>query len=255
MLSLRIKTYLPKLIHADQVGFVTDRFIGENIKYIEDLVEYSNRLKEKYILLSIDIEKAFDTLEWEFIFHALQKYNFGPNLISWIQTCYKHIYSTVINNGFSSGWFRIHRGVRQGCSLSCILFVLAIEIMAALIRKNESIAGVSINNCNRKLDRKFADDTTCILRNVASIRELFTTLTYFGKYSGQKLNMEKSILVWLGPWKQKTIPRGFNVTIETGSINMLGIYTGNDHDRNTRENFRKKLDSRKPDLTFGDLEA
>ena len=200
VLSLRIKAYLPKIIHEDQVGFVPDRFIGENIRYIEDLVEYSNRLKEKCILLSIDIEKAFDTLEWDFILHALHKFNFGPNIIKWIRTCYKNIYSTVINNGFSSGWFQIHRGVRQGCSLSCILFVLAIEIMATLIRKNESIVGVNINNCNRKLIQ-FADDTTCILRNINSINALFNTLTYFGKFSGQRLNMEKSVLVWLGPWK------------------------------------------------------
>ena len=85
-MSLRIKTYLPKIIHEDQVGFVPNRFIGENIRYIEDLVEYSNRLKEKCILLSIDIEKAFDTLEWDFILHALHKFNFGPNIIKWNRT-------------------------------------------------------------------------------------------------------------------------------------------------------------------------
>ena len=55
--------------------------------------------------------------------------------------------------------------------------------------------------------------------------------------------MEKSVLVWLGPWKQKTIPPGINVTVETGSINVLGIYTGNDYDKNIRENFYKKLGS------------
>ena len=185
----------------------------------------------------------FDTLEWDFILHALHKFNFCPNIIKWIRTCFKNKYSTVINNGFSSGWFQIHRGVRQGCSLSCILFVLAIEIMATLIRKNESIVGVNINNCNRKLIQ-FADDTTCILRSINSINALFITLTYFGKFSGQRLNMEKSVLVWLGPWKQKTIPPGINVTVETGSINVLGIYTGNDYDRNKRENFYKKLGSK-----------
>ena len=84
ILSRRIQPLLPKLLHPDQVGFVPNRFIGENIRYIEDLIDYCKRLRKKCIILNIDIEKAFDTLEWEFIFVALKKYNFGPNIIKWI---------------------------------------------------------------------------------------------------------------------------------------------------------------------------
>ena len=165
------------------------------------------------------------------------------------KTCYHNIFSTVINNGFSSGWFSIYRGVRQGCSLSCILFVLAIEIMATLIRKNQQITGITIDNCIRKLVQ-FADDTTCILNNVNSIEHLFCTLKYFGQFSGQKLNMEKSVLYWVGPWKQKLVPQNISVTIETGSINVLGVIIGNDNNKNIKENFRVKLASMRNNLNM-----
>ncbi len=242
LLSRRIKPFLPKLIHHDQVGFIPDRFIGENIRYVEDLIEYCRKFYKKCIILNIDIEKAFDTLEWDFIFVTLHKYNFGPNIINWIKACHHNIFSTVMNNGFSSGWFRIYRGVRQGCSLSCILFVLAIEIMAALIRKNENIKGVSIKRYERKLVQ-FADDTSCILNDTNSIQYLFRTITYFGQFSGLKLNMEKSILFWVGPWKTKLVPQNTKVVVETGSINILGVYLGYDKNKNIKENFDVKLAS------------
>ena len=240
IISRRIQPLLPKLIHPDQVGFVPNRFIGENIRYIEDLIDYCSLLRKKCIILNIDIEKAFDTLEWDFIFFALKKYNFGPKIIKWIKTCYQNIFSTVINNGFTSGWFGIYRGVRQGCSLSCILFILSIEIMASLIRNNTNITGITIGKHERKLVQ-FADDTSCILENIKSVENLFSTLKYFSKFSGLKLNMEKSILFWVGTWKTPNIPQNIQVTVEHGSINVLGISVGYDNAKNTTENFTKKL--------------
>ena len=59
IISRRIQPLLPKLIHPDQVGFVPNRFIGENIRYIEDLIDYCSLLRKKCIILNIDIEKAF----------------------------------------------------------------------------------------------------------------------------------------------------------------------------------------------------
>ena len=114
--------------------------------------------------------------------------------------------------------------------------------MATLIRKKQQITRKTIDNYNRKLVH-FADDTTCILNNVNSIEHLFCTLKYFGQILGQKLNMEKSVLYWVGPWKQKFIPQNISVTIETGCIIVLGVYIANDNNTNMKENFRVKLAS------------
>ena len=89
---------------------------------------------------------------------------------------YQNIFSTVINNGFTSGWFGIYRGVRQGCSLLCFIFILSIEIMASLIRNNTNITCIKIGKYENKLVQ-FADDTSCILENIKSVENLFSTLS------------------------------------------------------------------------------
>ena len=88
---------------------------------------------------------------------------------------YCDIYSTVCNNGFTSSWFIVYRGVRQGCPLSCLLFILVAEILAQNIRNNDKIKGIKIGDTENKINQ-FADDTACTLRNEESISVLFTLI-------------------------------------------------------------------------------
>ena len=85
--------------------------------------------------------------------------NFGPSFLNWIKTFYTNIYSCVVNNGYLSEFFSLQRGVRQGCSLSGLLFVLAVEPLAHQIRIDESIKGLENGNKITKLSM-YADDTT-----------------------------------------------------------------------------------------------
>ena len=87
----------------------------------------------------LDFEKAFDSIKWNFLFKALDKLNFGPDFKNWVRTFYCNITSCVTNNGYASDFFNLERGVRQGCPLSDILFVLGIEILALAIKKNPKI--------------------------------------------------------------------------------------------------------------------
>ena len=89
--------------------------------------------------------------------------------------CYCDIYGTVCNNGFTSSWFSVYRGVRQGCPLSCVLFLLVAEILAQTIRNNEGIQGIKVGNMENKINQ-FADITACTLKNEESISILFTLI-------------------------------------------------------------------------------
>ena len=158
----RIKLVLPNLINYDQTGFLKGRFIGENIRLIDSIIQYATEKNIPGLLLFIDFEKAFDSLEWPFIHDTLRSYGFGASLIKWVKTLYSHTESCILNNGWASNFFEIQRGVRQGCPLSPYLFILSAEVLATAIRKNTNIKGISINDVEIKLSQ-YADDTTLIL--------------------------------------------------------------------------------------------
>ena len=70
---------LPKIIYSDKKGFIKGRYIGENIRLISDITEYTKAQNLSGILLSLDFKKAFDTLEWPYINRMLDTLNFGES--------------------------------------------------------------------------------------------------------------------------------------------------------------------------------
>ena len=92
----------------------------------------------------VDFEKAFDTINWKFLFATLKHFNFGDNFIRWVGVLYANIGSCVSNNGYISENFSLSRGIRQGCPLSSLLLLPIAEIVATLIRCNNDIKGFLI---------------------------------------------------------------------------------------------------------------
>ena len=147
----RIKKVLPCIIHYNQTGYVQDRYIGETVRFIFDIMEFTVNENVPGMLIFIDFQKAFDSLEWDFIFGCLEAFNFGPDFSGWVKTFYKNIQSCVINNGNVSDYFFLGRGVRQGDPLSPYLFVLAAEVLAIAVRQNVDIKGILVDGQETKL--------------------------------------------------------------------------------------------------------
>jgi hypothetical protein len=85
---------------------------------------YTKLADKKGIIAFLDFEKAFDTIHWNVIYDALKLFNLGPNMIKWVHTIYNEPQACVTNNGHSSPFFQLQRGVRQGCPLSAYLFIM-----------------------------------------------------------------------------------------------------------------------------------
>ena len=126
----RLKPLLPDLINYDQTGFIRGRFIGENIRLIDSVICYAKENNIPGLLLFLDFEKAFDTIEWPFIRKTFQHFGFGSSILKWLNLFYCCPESCVLNNGWASDFFEIQKGVGQGCPLSPYLFVLAVEVLA-----------------------------------------------------------------------------------------------------------------------------
>ena len=199
-IAIRIEKVLPTRIHTDQVGYVKKRYSGEVIRLIEDVKEYTEDENKPGIMLFLDFEKAFDSLNWIFLHEVLKNCGFGTSLRQWVKLFYSNIQSCVLNNGWSSEYFQLSQGVRQGDPLSPYLFVLAVEILAIAIRKDENIKGITINAHEIKL-AQYADDTTLFLRDFDSVRRIMTLLECFYNVSGLKLNIQKTELFLVGSLK------------------------------------------------------
>ena len=172
------------------------RFIGENIRLIDGVIRFVATKNIPDLLLLLDFEKAFDTVEWAFIHKTLQHFNFGPYLVNCINTFYNNTESCVLNNGWSSNFFKRERGVRQGCPLSPYLFILCAEILEK-VRTCQKIKGIKVFGQEIKISQ-YADDTTVTLDGS---NEAFTSslqvLDDFRKISGLKLNDKKTEILWI----------------------------------------------------------
>ena len=113
----RMKKSLSKLIHLDQYAFVSERYIGEAVRLISDVLEYTTE-KKIGILFGADFESAFNSVNHIFLNSVLLKFGFDHNYIRWLKLLYNNAESCVINNGFTTKYFPLERGNRQGDPLS-----------------------------------------------------------------------------------------------------------------------------------------
>ena len=143
------------------------------------------------IILLLDLRKAFDTIEWNFIQQILHLFNFGACIKQWVKILYTSTESTVWHNGFTTNFFQLSRGVRQGCPLSPYLFILRVEQLSTRITEDYSLGGIKIFGKEYKISQ-LADDTSLYLNNLTSVQNSLKLLDEFGNISGLKLNVEKT---------------------------------------------------------------
>jgi exonuclease III len=239
-LSNRLTKLMPLLIEDDQTGYISGRFIGTNIRIIEDIIVLTDTRNQPGILLIIDFEKAFDSISWKFIDESLESYNFGKNFRHYIKTLYKNAATAVINNGNISEWFNPERGVRQGCPISPYLFLLCVELLAISIRTNDNIKGITINNIEIKISQ-LADDTSCVVEDLTSMGHVLDTFEKFKDCAGLKVNVEKTKARFLGSLKTcKDRPFDLDWTCDD-EITLLGINIAIGNNDQYILNFKKRL--------------
>ncbi len=217
----RLVKVIPSIIHSNQTGYIKGRTISDNIRTVYDVMKITQQKDIPGILACVDFEKAFDSIEWNYLIKTLETFNFGQSFISWIKTFYSRVEACIINNGISSQYFELERGVRQGDPISSYLFILALEPFAQAVESNKDIKGIKIGNTEVKA-LYFADDTTGILANQKSLEHFLALLAKFEEVSGLRVNIDKTEAKWLGSLRHsRRQPCG--IMWQEGPIKLLGI--------------------------------
>ena len=235
----RFKDKLPKLINPAQTGSVKGRYIGENIVKILDILNYTQEHEIPAILMTIDFEKAFDNVSWQFTEMCLKRLNFGDEIVKWVKILYTSIKCRVANNGWATDFFEPTQGVRQGCPLSPYLFILVVEFLGNHIRSNKKIKGIKIKD-GISLIYQFADDTNLTLEfDLESLLEVEKTFSKFQRVSGLKVNYDKTEILRIGSLRHSDakLITATEMCWTNDPVLVLGIVICTDANRLTQLNF------------------
>lgn len=254
ILADRIQTYIRKLVHPDQSGFITGRHGTNNVRRVLNIQSLAAKRDVPSMLLSLDSEKAFDRVDWVFLQETLSSMGFDQKFIDWIKVFYMNPKSRVRVNGHCSEFFNLGRGTRQGDALSPALFALNIEPLAELIRRNPLIQGIPDEGGTRHTVGLYADDMIVMMENpLTSIPALMRTIDEYGQLSGYKINANKSEAQMIsGTWPSQLDSLVSFRRSEHG-FRYLGVIITPKTTQLYKANYKKLIDVLKGDLTRWDI--
>ena len=216
------------VVAPDQTCGVPGRYIGENVAFSCDVVELANEYNLPVALLSLDQEKVFDRVDWPFLFATLAKMGFGNSFIRWVRLLYTDVRSSVLVHCYTSRPFQPSRGVRQGCPLFPLLYVLSMEVLAANFLCHPDITGMHLPGLSSPLPvlSLYADDTSAVSCSDRAARAIFSGYGRFEQGTGANLNLGKCEGVRLGSWGGR-LEAPVPIKWTAAFMKLLGVYLGN----------------------------
>ncbi|RVW77035.1 Guanine nucleotide exchange factor SPIKE 1 [Vitis vinifera] len=203
LLAVLLKKVVGKVVSSAQNAFVEGRQILDAALIANEAIDSMLKGDEAGVLCKLDLEKAYDHINWDFLMLVMQNMGFGEKWAGWIRWCISTASFSVMINGSPVGFFQSTRGLRQGDPISPYLFVLGMEALSCLINKASEILPVgSVENAE-----VLASELGCKVGSLPS--------TYLGLPLGAP---HKSVVVWdgveermrkrLALWKRQFILRG-----------------------------------------------
>ncbi|KAL3675310.1 hypothetical protein R1sor_025258 [Riccia sorocarpa] len=201
-LQLRLSPILQRLITWEQNSFLPGRLLHSTVLLCNEAVHQAKHNGQPSVLLKLDFRKAFDMLNWEFLYKSMKQMDFGEEFIRMVTALNTNASSSVRINNTRSKTFKISRSVRQGCPLSPLLFTIALQVFSdainSMIREGQlkgiELPGTGIQYCQGL----FADDAHILLyadrTNLLNAKQLLQT---FGVASGLRVQWNKSKARWI----------------------------------------------------------
>lgn len=221
VITFRLQEVLPALIGPAQGAFLHQRSIVDNISVCQGLVRnYHRNSGEPRCHMKLDLRKAYDTIDWNFLRSMLQSLKFPEQFIDRIMECLTTPRFPVLINGSPYGYFASRRGLRQGDPMSPYLFAMAMEYLSKLLEKLDSRSVFRYHPKCKQLKLAhlcFADDIMLFYRGDAvSPFILKDYVTQFADTTGLRVNLQKSQVFFCG----------VNEELKQQLINQLGFSEG-----------------------------
>lgn len=230
MLKKKLKLCVADIVQRNQVGFVQDRLLCENVMLASELVkDFNDQGPTTRGCLKIDISKAYDNLSWDFLFKVLKTIEMPEEFVGWIKECVTTPSYSVVLNGELQGFFPGKKGLRQGDPLSSLLFVIAMDVLSKMLDAGAINGRFGIHpECEAPLitHLSFADDVLIFFDGSAdSLRGILQILEEFRQISGLKINKQKSELLIDGGSSSSCRELAAEVGIAQGALPLryLGV--------------------------------
>ncbi|XP_069808018.1 phosphatidylinositol 4,5-bisphosphate 3-kinase catalytic subunit delta isoform-like [Dendropsophus ebraccatus] len=225
VLATRLNTIIPQTINYDQVGFVPGREGRDNTLRTITLIAHAAATSTGSCLLSVDAEKAFDRVRWQFLVASLTQMGLGSDFITRVMALYSSPSARVRTNGSLSEAFLIKNGTRQGCPLSPLLYIITMEHLAVALRNNPDVTGIEVRGDHHKL-ALYADDLLLyVTRPHITLPAVLKEFERFGGLSNFRVNLSKTegLNISLTPHELSLLQENFSFKWQKESITYLGI--------------------------------
>lgn len=199
ILALRLATVLPSIVNIDQTGFMPGKSTDTNLRRLFTHLQIKPGSYSARVVDSIDFEKAFDSVDWRFMFKVLESMGFGPRFWQWVSMLYRCPKVAVQLGPPVSEFFKVGRGTRQGCPLSPFLFAITLEPLAVALRSSKDIRSIRVGTIDETL-ALYADDMLLFLSDPdTSLKTALGIVNTFATFSGLKVNWGKSSIMPIDP--------------------------------------------------------
>ncbi|KAK2369529.1 hypothetical protein QL285_082658 [Trifolium repens] len=200
VLAARLAKVMDSLVATTQSAFIKGRNLVDGVMVINEVIDLAKKSGRACIILKVDFEKAYESVEWSFLEYMLRRFGFGGKWIEWMRACVCAGNLSVLVNGNPTSEINIQRGLKQGDPLAPFLFLLVAEGFAGLMRNavdKSYFKGFEVGSEDVVVSHlQYADDTICV--GEASMENLWTLkaiLRGFELASGLKVNFWKSCLM------------------------------------------------------------
>ncbi|GJS34885.1 putative RNA-directed DNA polymerase [Tanacetum coccineum] len=252
ILANRLSQVVASVVGDVQMAYIKGRQIIDGPLMVEEIIAWAKKAKKRLMILKVDFEKAFDSLNWSFLFSILEQMGFSAKWRNWIHSCLNSAYASVLVNGSPTKEFKIKRGLRQGDPLSHFLFILAVEALNVVLleatnnnwsysnAKNLSriltcfhlASGLKVNfNKSKLYGVGVTNDESSSLASTIGCLASQLPCVYLGLPIGVKMSrchhwnkIVERFQKCLSKWKSKSLSFGRRLTLIKSVLGSLGVY-------------------------------